>query len=135
LPPWEERNGSKARAEAADGAEWQLRCAPTDAGKDAEYWFPPEYAHLAPDGAPWERLEALLQWALAERARRNRGIRHKVVSADRLLEAIEGYQAEHPEATYRTIESAIAKQEGASLSAVRAAMRLRRNKRKRGPRN
>lgn len=64
LPPIEIRGGTLARAAAVDGHQW-VAVRSADGGV---YWFPPEYAHLAPPGASWERLEALLRQALLERA-------------------------------------------------------------------
>jgi hypothetical protein len=65
LPPLEERDGSAARADASDAADWV-----TVPSRDGHpYQVPPEIAHLAPAGAPWTELEALLRAALLERER------------------------------------------------------------------
>ncbi|HEY5299762.1 MAG TPA: hypothetical protein VIJ55_03705 [Acetobacteraceae bacterium] len=60
LPPLEERDGTAARARAADGADWQ----PVGSMDGHTYWFPPEVGHLAAPGAPWDALEALLRLTL-----------------------------------------------------------------------
>ena len=65
LPPIEERDGSLARANATDAADWhEVRSA-----NGHPYHFPPEIAYLAGEGAVWDELEALLRPALIARER------------------------------------------------------------------
>jgi hypothetical protein len=71
LPPMEERDGSAARANAADAADWV-----TVPSRDGHvFQIPPEIGHLAPPGAPWTELEALLRPALRERERQDQAER------------------------------------------------------------
>jgi hypothetical protein len=68
-PPLSERDGSEARAQAADAADWRPVKCQSDAGhgRGHTYWFPPEIAYLAREGAIWSEHEAILRPALIAR--------------------------------------------------------------------
>jgi hypothetical protein len=78
LRPIEQRDGRLARAAAADGDDWRTvkaaRPAPEQKGEPRPeghiYHLPPEVAHLAADGMPWNQLELILEHALGERQRK-----------------------------------------------------------------
>jgi hypothetical protein len=62
-PPLEERDGTQARAVAADKDKWQLR----HSADGYSYWVPPEIAYLINEGEKWSDLERTLRPVLAER--------------------------------------------------------------------
>jgi hypothetical protein len=64
LPPLEERDGSTARALAADAADWrEVRSA-----GGHPYQFPPEIVRFVAEGMDWQTVERVLWPALCARA-------------------------------------------------------------------
>jgi hypothetical protein len=64
LPPLEERDGSRAHADAADKEDWVA----VESADGHAWWCPPEVAYLIAPGMSWNALEAILRPALAARA-------------------------------------------------------------------
>jgi hypothetical protein len=70
LPPIEERDGTRARQAAKDGADWPS----VRSSCGHIYWFPPEAEHLAYGmDMSWTVVEERLLQALARRKRRQKG--------------------------------------------------------------